>query len=49
MFAKHYGLEIAARVPFTKTTIFDGDDGGQKIKMTGSYDYNVELRYIFNF
>ncbi len=49
VFAKHYGLEIAARVPFTKTTIFDGDNGGQKIKMTGSYDYNVELRYIFNF
>lgn len=49
VFAKHYGLEIAARVPFTKTTIFDGDNQGNKIKMTASYDYNLGLRYIFNF
>ena len=43
--AKHHGIELAARVPFIATTLYDKDD----IKLTVKQKYNVGLRYIFSF
>lgn len=44
-FAKHHGVEIAARVPFIATTL--ADDEIQKV--TAKENYNVGVRYIFSF
>ncbi|TLD80107.1 outer membrane protein [Helicobacter sp. MIT 05-5293] len=44
-FAKHHGVEIAAKVPFMTTTL--KDETG--FKMTSKANYNVGVRYIFNF
>lgn len=41
----HHGIEIAARIPFTKNTLFD--DAGIKIDSYGNY--SVTARYIFSF
>ena len=43
--AKHHGVELAAKVPFLATTLFD-KEGAQ---VTAQQTYNVGVRYIFSF
>ena len=43
--AKHHGVELAVRVPFITTILYDKYD----IKITAAQTYNVGVRYIFSF
>ena len=43
--AKHHGVELAAKVPFLATTLFDKEGA----KVTAQQTYNVGARYIFSF
>ena len=43
--AKHHGIEVAAKVPFLATTLFNKDG----VKITAQQTYNVGVRYIFSF
>ncbi|TLD95198.1 outer membrane protein [Helicobacter jaachi] len=49
VFAKAHGIELAARVPFVKTTLYDIDIEGANMKATAHRTYNVGLRYTFGF
>ena len=47
--AKHHGIEVAARVPFLKTTILDYDIGSANETMTTHNPYRITVRYAFSF
>ncbi|TLD95715.1 outer membrane protein [Helicobacter jaachi] len=49
VFAKAHGIELAARVPFVKTTLFDINVTDVSVKATIHRTYNVGLRYTFGF
>lgn len=51
--ATHHGIELVARVPFLKATIFSTamnlGYANSKMKMFITNPYNVTLRYVYNF
>lgn len=47
--AKNHGIEVAARVPFLKTTILDYDIGSANETMTTHSPYRITVRYAFSF
>ncbi|MGX3044122.1 outer membrane beta-barrel protein [Helicobacter sp. T3_23-1056] len=47
--AQHLGLEVAARIPFVKTNIFDVSYGGTYSKLQMQETYSISARLLWNF
>lgn len=52
-FLEHHGIEVAAKVPFVGTTVYDKTIGAAGVSANGSIKlynpWNVSVRYIYSF
>lgn len=46
---KDHSIELAARVPFLKTTLLDKSLEGINLKMEAHNPYRITVRYAYNF
>lgn len=47
--AQNHGVEVAARVPFIKTTLLEKNISGAKITFTAHNPYRIVARYAYSF